>query len=145
MPMPTTTLTPTPTATRTPRWCDDYEHNDDRWHPWGPLQLGQAIQAKLCRGDAEDNYCFDVSTTNGIQIYLQLPNSLVNHTSLWLYAADDLEWGHEKCSEGTVIVTPFTKNCNIPHAGRYVLRLYSDDPNTHYDDLTPYTLRVTLQ
>lgn len=42
-----------------------YEPNDDRRvNPWGPMQAGVVYRAKLCRGDEEDHYFFDVGGTD---------------------------------------------------------------------------------
>jgi len=129
--------TPTPTATP---WCDPYEPNNDRYtNPWGPLQSAQSYQAKLCIGDAEDNYYFDVGTTNPVQLRLQLPGSLVGNTSIWLYAPGELE--HPRCG-GWVNTSEYTTTCSIPQPGRYIIRLYTDGVA---DDVNPYTLRATFQ
>ena len=129
---------PTPTP-----WCDSYEPNDDRrTNPWGPLQSGVPIQAKLCRGDPQDNYYFDTSTTNNIQIRLQLPGSLVNHTALWLYPANDLDHVLPNCGGGPLREADYRCECSLPHAGRYVVSLYTDGPS---DDVNPYALQVTYQ
>jgi hypothetical protein len=141
-PSRTLTPTPTPTNTATPApttWCDQYEPNDSRYtNPWGPLQSGQAYQAKLCTGDAEDNYFF-VGTPNPVQLRLQLPGSLVGNTSIWLYAPSDLE--NPRCG-GWVNTSESTTTCSIPEPGRYIIRLYTDGVA---DDVNPYTLRATFQ
>jgi len=152
-PIPTSTLTPTPTPSRTPTptptstatptptpWCDPYEPNNDRYtNPWGPLQSAQTYQAKLCTGDAEDNYFFDVGTPNPVQLRLQLPGSLVGNTSIWLYAPSDLQ--NPRCG-GWVNRSEYTTTCSIPQLGRYIIRLYTDGVA---DDVDPYTLRATFQ
>jgi hypothetical protein len=140
-PSRTPTQTPTSTATPTPTpWCDQYEPNNDRYtNPWGPLQSAQTYQAKLCTGDAEDNYYFDVGTTNPVQLRLQLPGSLVGNTSIWLYVASDLQ--NPICG-GWVNTSEYTTTCSIPQVGRYIIRLYTDDTA---DDVNPYTLQATFQ
>jgi hypothetical protein len=132
----------TPTPTRTPTlWCDPYEPNNDRYtNPWGPLQSGQSYQAKLCAGDAEDNYYFDVGTTNPVQIRLQLPGSLVNHTSIWLYAQSNL--GQTICGTGPVTTADYNIQCPISQTGRYIIRLYTDGAS---DNVNSYTLRAIFQ
>jgi hypothetical protein len=165
---PTRTLTPTATSTRTPTstatptrtstpisqmsfhiylpvvmkwvpWCDPYEPNDDRYtNPWGPLQSAQIYQAKLCTGDAEDNYFF-VGTPNPVQLRLQLPGSLVGNTSIWLYAPGDLE--NPGCG-GWVNTSEYTTTCSIPEPGRYIIRLYTDGVS---DNVNSYTLQATFQ
>lgn len=137
-PTPTSTSTPTPTP-----WCDPYEPNNDRYtNPWGPLTSAQSYQAKLCAGDPEDNYFFDVTTTNPVQLHLQLPGSLVNHTSIWLYAQSNL--GQTICGTGPVTTADYTTICPISQTGtgRYIIRLYTDGAA---DDANPYTLQVTFQ
>jgi len=138
-PTPTRTpdLIPTPTATP---WCDPYEPNDDRRvNPWGPLVSGQAIQAKLCRGDEEDNYYFDATTTNLIRIRLQLPGALVGHTVVALYSVTDLS--QAVCSQAPVSVADYTLLCPPSRVGRYIIRLYTDGV---WDDENTYTLTATF-
>jgi hypothetical protein len=126
--------------------CDPYEPNDDRRvNPWGPLVSGQSYQAKLCRGDPQDNYYFDTTTANAIQIRLQQPGALVDQTSLWVYSTDDLARPLPNCGTGPIRVGDYRCTCALPRAGRYVVRFYSKDPDTYYDDVNPYTLQVTFQ
>jgi hypothetical protein len=121
-------------------WCDLYEPNDDRYtNPWGPLQSGQPYQAKLCTGDAEDNYYFNVGTTSPVQLRLQLPGSLVGNTSIWLYAPSDLE--NPICG-GWVNTSEYTTTCSIPEPGRYIIRIYTENAA---DDVNPYSLQATFQ
>jgi hypothetical protein len=120
--------------------CDLYEPNDDRYtNPWGPLQSAQTYQAKLCTGDAEDNYYFDAGTTNPVQLRLQLPGSLVGNTAIWLYALSNLQ--NPRCG-GWVNTSEYTTTCSIPEPGRYIIRLYTDGVA---DDVNPYTLQATFQ
>jgi len=121
-------------------WCDPYESNEDPHHPWGPLQSAQFYQAKLCARDAEDNYYFEVETTNLVQVRLQLPGSLVNHTAIWLYAQSDLS--QPICGTGPVMAADYAMQCSIFQTGWYIIRLYADDAA---DDVNPYTLQVTFQ
>jgi len=147
-PMPTATAsqtpTPTPTSTATPTptpWCDPYEPNNDRYtNPWGPLQSAQSYQAKLCTGDAEDNYFF-VGTPNPVQLRLQLPDSLLTLTSIWLYAPGKLDQPISGCG-GWVNTSEYTTTCSIPEPGRYIIRLYTDGVA---DDVNPYMLQATFQ
>ena len=124
------------------RWCDPYESNDDRWHPSGPLASGQAIQAKLCQGDPQDNYYLDATMAGSLQIRLQQPTTLVNHPALWVYPADDLAHALPNCGGGPLREADYRCTCSLPRAGRYVVSYYSDGPS---DDLNPYTLQVTYQ
>jgi len=151
MPTPTLTATPshtptqTPTSTCTPTptpWCDPYEPNNDRYtNPWGPLQSAQSYQAKLCTGDAEDNYYFDVGTTNPVQLRLQLPDSLRTLTAIWLYTQDHLDQPISGCG-GWVNTSEYTTTCSIPQLGRYIIRIYAENAA---DNVNPYTLRATFQ
>gem|GEM_PF-3764974 len=134
---------PTPTATP---WCDPYEPNDDRRvNPWGPLVSGQSYQAKLCRGDKEDNYYLDATTAGSLQIRLQQPGALVNHTSLWVYSADDLARPLPNCGTGPIRVGDYRCTCSLPRVGRYVVRFYSEKPDVYYDDVNLYSLQVMFQ
>jgi len=140
-PTPIPTSTPTSTPTPTP-WCDPYEPNNDRYiNPWGALQSAQSYQAKLCIGDAEDNYYFDVGTTNPVQLYLQLPDSLRTLTAIWLYTQDHLDQPISGCG-GWVNTSEYTTTCSIPELGRYIIRLYTDGVA---DDVDSYTLQATFQ
>jgi len=120
--------------------CDPYEPNDSRYtNPWGPLASGQPYQAKLCSGDPEDNFYFDASTSGTVTLHLQLPPSLVNHSSIWLYAQSNLSAPF--CGTGPVRTGEYTVSCPISQAGRYIVRLYPE--SGFFDDANPYTLRVT--
>ena len=120
--------------------CDPYEPNDDRrTNPWGPLVSGQSYRAKLCAGDAEDNYYFDASASGKATLYLTLPSSLVNHTSIWLYAQSNLST--PICGTGPVKTGEYSTQCTISQAGRYIVRLYTDGT---YDNANEYILRVTF-
>jgi hypothetical protein len=131
---------PLPTPTPTPL-CDPYEPNDDRYHPWGPLQSNHAYEAKLCTGDPEDNYYFDTVTENPVQIHLQLPSSLVNHTLIWLYSQTNLT--QTICGAGPVTTENYSVSCSISQSGRYIVRLYTT-PGVS-DNIYAYTLTVTYQ
>ena len=134
----TPTRTHTPTRTATP-WCDPYEPNDSRHtSTWGPLQSGQAIAARLCQGDSEDNYYFDVSRADPVQITLDLPASLQGHTSVWLYSLQNLANPIPECG-GWPGGAQGNYTCAIPQTGRYVVRVYTDGV---FDNARTYTLRV---
>jgi hypothetical protein len=136
-PTPSATRTPsaTSTATRTPTpFCDAYEPNDAPSNPSGPLASAQAIQAKLCADDPEDNYFLDVPLAGNVQVRLQLPPSLVGHTAMWLYAASNLE--QPVGGAGPVTQADFTFAKTVA-PGRYVVQLYTDGAA---DSANPYTL-----
>ena len=128
------------TLSYTSEFDDLYEPNDDRYtNPWGPLVSGQSYQAKICTATDEDYYYFDVTTTDPVQLHLQLPSSLVNHVSIWLYAQSNLST--PICGTGPVPTANYNETCPISHAGRYIVRLYTDGAS---DNTNPYTLRVTF-
>jgi len=152
-PTPTIMFTPTLTPTNTPvlqfiPWlpirylaCDGYEPNDDKsQNPWGPLHSGRAYRAKLCSGDLADNYYFDATTTDDVQIRLQLPAKLIGHTAIWLYAQNNLN--KTVCGTGPVSVVDYNKTCHITHAGRYIINLYTDGVT---DNVHSYTLWVVYR
>lgn len=121
--------------------CDPYEPNDDRYsNPWGPLVSGQSYQAKICTATDEDNYYFDTTTTNPVQLQLQLPASLVNRTSIWLYAQSNLST--PICGTGPVTTASYSTSCPITTPGRYIVRLYTDGA---CNDASNYTLRATFE
>ena len=133
---PTSTRTPTPTATP---WCDPYEPNDSRHgNPWGPLQSGQAIAARLCQGDVEDNYYFDVTRADPVQITLDLPAPLQGHTSVWLYSVQNLADPIPDCG-GWPGGAQGNYTCALSRTGRYVIRVYTDGV---FDNARTYTLRA---
>ncbi len=149
------TTTPTPTFTPTPKtirqfipWlpvcflaCDGYEPNNNiSWNPWGPLYSGWFYRAKLCAGDPEDNYYFDTTTANDVQIHIRLPDALIGHFSIWLYAQNDLS--RPLCGTGPVTMTDYSKDCPITHAGRYIVHLYTDGAA---DNVHSYTLWVVYR
>jgi hypothetical protein len=143
---PTPTPTPPPSPTPTPT-CDPYEPNDNRaTNPYGPLVSNQTYQAKLCSGDIEDNYFFVTMTQDQIQITLHLPPTLVSKTNLYIYDRNDLRQSHDICQAvtGTIVKADTTILCSIPHAGAYVIRLYTD-PSTVFDNVNPYTFQVSFQ
>ena len=123
--------------------CDMYEPNDNRkvqqW--WGPLRSEVPITAKLCQGDPEDNYYFDVTRTDPVQITLNLPTSLLGHTAIWLYSTQDLNNVIPYCGGGPVTQSTNSYSCAIPSVGRYIVRLYTDGT---FDNAQSYTLSATF-
>jgi hypothetical protein len=121
--------------------CDLYEPNDDRAeNPAGPLASGQAIAAKICVGDIEDNYFFDTSTDEQIQISLTLPSKLVGKMAIWVYHQSDLRQNRAICGKDVVSRASDTLLCSLNQPGTYVVRLYTNDGS--FDDLNYYTMRV---
>jgi hypothetical protein len=142
-----TPLPPTATPTTPPSSCDIYEPNDDRnVNPFGPLISNQTYAAKLCQDD-EDNYHFTTATNEQIQVVIHLPTSLVGGTYLYIYDRNDLRQNADICktATGQLNKADSTILCSIPHAGAYVVRLYTADPATVFDNVNTYTLRVVYQ
>ncbi len=130
---------PSPTPSVTPTMpCDAYELNDVLSQAWGPLRSGQVYQARLCSGDAEDNYYFDISSTDEVMIRLQLPASLMNEPMLWVYGPgnanpSDPDFGGEVLNrDWPLIFRPL-------QAGRYIIRIYAST----WDNAGSYALQVT--
>jgi hypothetical protein len=134
--------------------CDEYEPNNNRFEDPAPMPATNMITAKICSNDVEarypnrnfeDNYFFDTTTANRIQVTLDLPTSLLSHVSMAIYTARDLESPipSEGCFKPEIAADPFTTSCSIPQAGRYIVRLYLVD-NT-VDNVTPYELAVSYQ
>ncbi|NLF02951.1 MAG: hypothetical protein GX601_18460 [Anaerolineales bacterium] len=124
-----------------PFWCDAYEPNDHREvNAWGPLQPGVTYSAKLCRGDAEDNYWFDVSRAGRGYVNLTLPASLVGKTAVAVYAATNPN-ADIAFSDGPVESAQYRLEYDASHAGRYLVRIYAENA---WDDASAYTLRVSV-
>lgn len=125
-------------------WCDPYEPNDSRYtNPWGPVAAGQAIVAKMCIGDAEDNYFFSTNTVAPVQMRLILGQALRTHAAIWLYARSDLAQPIPNCG-GQQMDADHTWICSIPHSGEYIVRIYAV-PDDFGDDEHSYTLTVIFQ
>jgi len=134
--------------------CDQYEPNNSRYDNPTPIAPGNAITAKICSNDVdtrypkynfEDNYSFDTTTANPIQVKLRLPTSLVSHITIGIYAARALAspLPGRGCYIDQFQAVPFTTSCGIPQAGRYIVRLYSSDGTV--DNAKPYELTVSYQ
>jgi Beta-propeller repeat len=121
--------------------CDTYEPNDSRSvNPWGPIVSRQFYGASFCRGDKEDNYYLDTTTSKNVSIALSIPPSLTNRLIVWLYAAKNLALPIPGCGGGLGNSGVYATVCHISEPGRYIVRLYTDGP---VDDINPYTLQVT--
>jgi len=134
--------------------CDEYEPNNNRYDDPAPMPSTNVIAAKICSNDVEarypnrnfeDNYFFDTTTANRIQVTLDLPTSLLSHVSMAIYTARDLESPipSEGCFKPEIAADPLTTSCSIPQAGRYIVRLYLVD-NT-VDNVMPYELALSYQ
>jgi hypothetical protein len=134
--------------------CDQYEPNNNRYENPTPMPSTNVITAKICSNDVEarypkynfeDNYSFDTTTANPIQVTLRLPTSLLSHISIGIYAARALAspLPGDGCFIDQFQAVPFTTSCGIPQAGRYIVRLYSADGTV--DNVMPYILAVNYQ
>ena len=124
--------------------CGRYEPNDDRRvNPWGPLHIGVEYEAFLCQGDLEDNYFFEVDRRQTVQIRVFWPSIFVGHGTIWLYSASDLSQHAHICAQAPIMSQQTLLSCDLPGSGRYIIRMYADNPNSVYDNDTPYSLRVT--
>lgn len=129
------TLTPTATPGVL---CDIYEPNNDRYtNPWGPLQLNSPYPAKLCAGDAEDNYYCYASFSGQMRVCVQLPASLVNHAAMLVYADRDLA---NPIAGGVISTAEYCPSFAVQQAWRYVVRLYTDGAS---DDMNSYWLTLS--
>lgn len=123
-----------------PPSCDPYEPNNSASSA-RRLISGQAVLAKLCQGDSEDNYTF-ATTTGSFQVALALPPRYVNHMILFVY--DDPSSSEPICGAGPVTQANYSPACPNRGPGQYYVRLYLDDDRLAGDADT-YTLRVTYQ
>jgi predicted outer membrane repeat protein len=143
------TITPSPiyipVVVRTiPPSCDAYEPNDDRKvNPSGPLVSGTLYHARLCANDPEDNYYFDTPTKATISIALSIPQRLVQHIAIGIYAQKALAQplDGKGCFVDSIQSNQFTSSCSLPAGGRYVLRLYTTE--SAFDDANDYVLQVS--
>jgi hypothetical protein len=81
----------------------------------------------------------DTVTSNVIQLDLQLPASLVDHTLIWV--KDNSGSTIPGCGAGPVTTPHYIEDCTVPATGRYIVQLYTDGAS---DDANPYTLEVTF-
>jgi len=127
-----------------PPHCDAYEPNDDRKiNPGGPLASGALVRARLCADDAEDNYYLDVPAKTSLQIALSIPPTLSQHLAIGIYAQSSLAFPlpTQGCFKDTITGTQFAGACQLPGAGRYIVRLYTSDGV--FDNLNEYVLQVS--
>ena len=128
-------------STQPPFFCDIYEPNNVRYHPWRTLALDQTIHAKLCSGDKEDNYALYVPQPGIVKIHIQIPQSLVNYATVWLYSETNLNSSATLCGEAPIRSASHVEQCNISASGNYVIRLYAKDRKS--DDLHDYVMWAT--
>jgi hypothetical protein len=123
--------------------CDAYELNNERRNNPHELAVSFAIRARLCRNDEEDNYYFDLARNAAPTITVDLPPALRGKTSIWIYDQDNLD--NEICGYGDTqpLARITISNCGNRAPGRYIVRLYTDNSNTVYDNVGLYMLRVT--
>lgn len=165
-PSPTPTQTPIPTITPTPsptpvvNWktflpfivtnpspCNLFEPNSNRYNlRFGPIYSGIDYSRPLCQYDPEDNYFFDVITSQTTQLQILLPQTLVGHVTLSLYGPDAGSNSMEQAICSSLITqSNFFLNCPLATSGRYVIRINSQDSNSYYDNLTFYTVRAVFR
>ncbi len=123
-------------------YCGRYEPNDNRWNPWGPLHTGVEYEAFLCQGDEEDNYFFEVDGSKMVNIRVTWPSVFVGHGTIWIYSADNLQQHAYLCNQAPIISSQITLSCSLPKGGRYIIRMYADNPDSVYDNDTPYQIEV---
>jgi hypothetical protein len=126
---------------------DDYEPNNNRFTQAAPISLEVVIVATFCGREQliipknEDNYRFTTITSGMPWIELTMPGSLRPYL-IWLYDSSHLTRGSELCGS-TIDAETTTLKCSPVQPGTYVLRIYPDDI-TAFDDINPYSLRVTV-
>jgi len=130
--------------------CDQYEPNNNRYEDPAPMPSTNVVTAKICSNDVEarypnrnyeDNYFFDTTTANPIQVQLRLPTRLISHVAIAIYAAQALGSHIPGCYQHLVEVERFPMSCSIPQAGRYIVRLFSADGTV--DNAEPYIITVS--
>ena len=123
--------------------CDPFEPNNDRKTNAVGIQIDTSYPAKICANDDEDNYYFDLQRNAKPTITLDLPTKLRGKTSIWLY--DQLNLDVSMCGYGgsQVLSRIVVSACPSLAPGRYIVRIYTDNILTDYDNVNPYTLLVT--
>ena len=143
-PQPRTILVPMITKSTYLHFCDPYEPNDSRFAPWGPIQLETEYRAYLCRGDEEDNYFFEISRTRTVEVHVIWPSVFIGHASIWIYNANNLDQNAYLCNEAPISDRQTILSCSLPEQGRYIIRMYADNPKNIYDNERSYIFRVVL-
>lgn len=134
-----------------PQLCDVYEPNDSRYTNQKKITLAVPLKAKFCRNDKEDNYYFDLSANTRISITLDIPNALKGKTVFYVYNQSQTTPFSNPiggaCENGSLDPTKnrLTATCGILGPDRYVVRLYTNNSATDYDNTNQYTLLVASQ
>ncbi len=118
-------------------WCDPYEPNDTFGEAYGPLVSGTVYWAKLCQGDKDDLYYFDLAAPHSVVIDLtNIPVGTDYDLSLWNSAHTLLRNSRHPGSADEHITI------NLSRAGRYYVRVH---PYTGRSDTQSYALVATYQ
>jgi hypothetical protein len=106
---------------------------------------GTLYHARLCADDPEDNYYFDTPTKATMQIALSIPQRLVQHIAIGVYAQKALAQPLDStgCFIGSIQANQCTSSCSLPAGGRYILRLYTTE--SAFDSTNDYTFQVSFQ
>ena len=121
----------------------ELEPNDIKNQANGSLLSGLTYCGKLSSGTTigdTDDFYFDAPSAGTAQLTLTLPPALVGHTAIWVYSQSDL-FSH-LCGTGPVNGSSYSASCPLATAGRYYINLYAAG-NQFYDDVNPYSVRVT--
>lgn len=133
-----------------PQLCDIYEPSDSRYTNQKKITLAVPLKAKFCRNDTEDNYYFDLSANTRITITLDIPPALKGKTVFYVYNQSQttpFKLPVSGCANGSLdpTKTRLTASCGILGPDRYVVRLYTNNSATDYDNANQYTLLVASQ
>ena len=114
------------------------------------MSLAVPLKAKFCRNDTEDNYYFDLSANTRITITLDIPPALKGKTVFYVYNQSQttpFKLPVSGCANGSLdpTKTRLTASCGILGPDRYVVRLYTNNSATDYDNANQYTLLVASQ
>ncbi|MEO7910867.1 MAG: SBBP repeat-containing protein, partial [Roseiflexaceae bacterium] len=134
-----------------PKYCDEYESNNDRYNDPTRITIGQVIKAKFCVNEGakknpfEDNYVFTTSSSAPLKFTLSIPQGLLQaKIAFGIYNADTIEALKDpldNCYQDEVnSTTTILPNCSITKAGTYIVRLYPTVDS--YDKALTYTLQV---
>lgn len=118
-------------------WCDRFEPNDTFTTAYGPLASATVYEAKLCYGDNDDLYYFDLTTLHTIVIDLtNIPAHTDYDLSLWSATRTLLKASrHAGNANEHIQYTP-------TRTGRYYVRVH---PYYGRSDTQPYSLVVTYE
>lgn len=127
-----------------PQLCDIYEPSDSRYT--NQKKITRAAQGQvLSRNDTEDNYYFDLSANTRITITLDIPR-WKGKTVFYVYKSKP-DYAFQTASfwlcEWAAWTQPrpgLRRAAGILGPDRYVVRLYTNNSATDYDNANQYTL-----